>query len=87
MGTLLIDRYKEPNYRIDSAEFNVQGLDSSSKNKILSLELGDRILLRFRPLGVGETLERSVLVDAIQHSAAPRKHLVSLALTDLGNGS
>lgn len=87
LGVLLIDRYKEPNYRIDSAEFNVEGLDSSGKNKILSLELGDRILLRFRPLGVGETLVRSVLVDAIDHSAAPRKHSVSLALTDLGNGS
>lgn len=87
LANLLLDRYKEPNYRIDSAAFNVEGLDSSGKNKILSLELGDRILLRFRPLGVGETLERSVLVDAIEHTAAPRNHLVSLALTDLGNGS
>lgn len=86
LGNLLLNRYKEPNYRIDSAAFNVEGLDSSGKNKILSLELGDRILLRFRPLNIGETLERTVLVDAIEHSAVPKKHLVSLALTDLGNG-
>ena len=36
LANLLLDRYKEPNYRIDSAAFNVEGLDSSGKNKILS---------------------------------------------------
>lgn len=84
LGVLLVNRYKEPQYRIDSAVFNVAGLDSSGKNQILSLELGDSILLRFRPLGVGETIERTVLVDAIDHSALPKTHTVSLALTDLG---
>jgi hypothetical protein len=84
LGVLLVNRYEEPQYRIDSAVFNVAGLDTSGQNQILSLELGDQILLKFRPLGVGETIERNVLVDAIDHSAAPKTHTVSLALTDLG---
>jgi hypothetical protein len=61
-------------------------MDSASKANVLSMEMGDSITVQYKPSNVGEALDRVCLIDAIEHqaTAAPLKHIVTMALTDLG---
>jgi hypothetical protein len=84
LGTDLVARYGTPTYRVDEVSVNVLGIDTASRSKVMSLELSDRLALRFRPLGVGETIDRTVSVDGISHSVTPSSHRMQLQLSDLG---
>lgn len=83
LGETLLFRYSQPTYRIDAATFNLLGLPSGDKSLLMDIELGSRCTLKWRPLGVGAPINRTVLVDGITHSVKPKFHTVQLQLTDL----
>lgn len=86
LATALVTKYSEPRYRINKVVFDIRGLDSAAKTQVLSMEMGDSITVEYTPSNVGAPLDRVCLIDAIEHqaSAAPLRHTVTLALTDLG---
>jgi hypothetical protein len=86
-GETIITRYAQPNYRVDGLTFNVRGLNSADREYMMDLELGNRVRLEFRPLNVGETINRTVLVDSIDHQVTPSSHIMQLSLTDLGEAT
>jgi hypothetical protein len=83
LGTALLTRYKEPSYRVRTVRFDFKGVPTSAQSQLMDIELGDQATLRFRPPGGGEILERSVLIDAIEHDTSPSRHIITMALTDL----
>lgn len=83
LGAALLSRYKEPAYRVRTVRFDFRGVPTSAQSQLMDIELGDQATLRFRPLGIGEIIERSVLIDSIEHEATPGRHIITMALTDL----
>jgi hypothetical protein len=83
LATQLLGRYKEPAYRVRVVRFNFRGVPTSAQTQLMDIELGDQATLRFRPQGLGERIERSVLIDSIEHEASPDRHIITMALTDL----
>jgi hypothetical protein len=84
LATNLLSQYAQPRYRVNRVVFDLQGLDTNSKTDVLSMEMGDRVLVTYRPSDVGEPLNRTCLIDAIEHDVTPSRHFVTMALTDLG---
>lgn len=85
LATSLVAQYAEPRYRINRVVFDMKGLPTQGSTDIFSMEMGDQLSLQFRPSNVGEPLNRTVLIDAIEHSVTPSTHRVTMALTDLGS--
>lgn len=83
LAAQLLSRYKEPAYRVRLVRFDFRGVPTSAQAQLTDIELGDQATLRFRPQGIGETIERSVLIDSIEHDASPDRHIITMALTDL----
>jgi hypothetical protein len=71
-------RYSEPQVRVDGLEVRMNGLSSVQQGQVLSLELGDPVGIVFTPQGIGDPIERTVVVDQIEHSISPADHVVKL---------
>ena len=71
-------RYSEPQVRIDGLEVRMNGLSALQQSQVLSLELGDPVGIAFTPQGIGTPIERTVVVDQIEHSISPADHVVKL---------
>jgi hypothetical protein len=84
LAQLILERYKNPTYRIDEIGFNIDGLSAEQIEDLMALELGNRIKLKWQPLGVGDIFYRSVIIDTISHSATPAMHELKMKVTDIG---
>lgn len=84
LAQLILERYKNPTYRIDEVGFNMNGLTTDQVDDLMELELGNRIKLKWQPLGVGDVLYRSVIIDSISHYATPAGHTLKMKVTDIG---
>lgn len=83
LATELLSRYKDPAYRVRNVKFDFRGVSTAAKAQLMDIELGDQATLRFRPQGIGETIERSVLIDSIEHDVTASSHTITMSLTDL----
>ena len=71
-------RYSEPQVRIDQLEVRMNGLTIAEQAQVLDLELGDPVDIVFTPQGIGDPIERVVVVDQIEHNITPADHVVRL---------
>lgn len=71
-------RYSEPQVRVDGLEVRMNGLSALQQSQVLSLELGDPVGIVFTPQGIGDPIERTVVVDQIEHSISPADHVMKL---------
>ena len=69
-------RYSEPQVRIDQLEVRMNGLTQAQQLQVLNLELGDPVDIVFTPQGIGDAIERVVVVDQIEHNITPADHSV-----------
>ena len=69
-------RYSEPQVRIDQLEVRMNGLSVTQQAQVLNLELGDAVDVVFTPQGIGDPIERVVVVDQIEHNITPADHSV-----------
>ena len=71
-------RFSEPQVRIDQLEVRMNGLTQAQQLQVLDLELGDPVDIVFTPQGIGDPVERVVVVDQIEHNITPADHVVRL---------
>ena len=71
-------RYSQPQVRIDQLEVRMNGLSVTQQAQVLNLELGDAVDVVFTPQGIGDPIERVVVVDQIEHNITPADHVVRL---------
>ena len=79
-------RYSEPQVRIDGLEVRMNGLSALQQSQVLSLELGEPVGITFTPQGIGTPIERTVVVDQIEHSISPADHVVKLNFSETLTG-
>lgn len=71
-------RFSEPQVRIDQLEVRINALTPVQQGQVLDLELGDPVGIVFTPQGIGDPIERTVVVDQIEHNITPGDHNVRL---------
>lgn len=95
LATFLVNRYGQPLLRILGLSIEMNSLTAAQQANVLGLELGDGVEIRFTPNGIGDPIERNVVVDSIAHSITPTRHdvrldfsqtLASLILNDTEQG-
>ena len=78
LGGLLIRKYASPEYRINSIRINFYALSSSVQEDLAGLQLNDYAKVRFKPNGIGATIERAVQIIGINHDVSPGSHYLIL---------
>jgi hypothetical protein len=78
LAGLLISKYSIPEYRINSIRINFYALSGSVQQDLAQLQLNDYAKVRFKPNGIGATIERSVQIIGINHDITPGSHYLIL---------
>lgn len=83
LADFTVSKYADPEYRFDGISMNLDTMGSANKATVLGLELGDVILLKFTPNGVGDPIEQYGQVIAIQHDIEKTRHDMQIGLASL----
>lgn len=80
-----IDKYSEPEYRIETLEVALHALDPADQDRVLDLELGDVCVVKFTPNNIPPAIERTLTIIKIDHSVSPDSHFISLGFQETRN--
>lgn len=83
MADILVSKYDEPEYRIQSVSINLNAIPEADAEKLLALDMGSVCKIEFTPNNLPPTIERYGEVISIQHSVAPLSHVVTLGFAAL----
>jgi hypothetical protein len=76
-------RYKEPQYRFETVTVVLDTLTRENQDKVLDLEIGDIVLVRFEPSDIPPAIEQYVRIIGINHDWNPANKNISFALERL----
>jgi hypothetical protein len=82
----LLARYKEPQYRFETVTVVLDTLTTVNQDKVLDLEIGDIILVRFEPSDIPPAIEQYCRIIGISHSWNPGSKNISFSLEKLDFG-
>lgn len=83
LANFVVEKFSEPEYRIDAIGMNVDTLSSGHRATVLALELGDVILLKFTPNDKGDPIEQYGQVIRLDSQIENDRHDVTIGLTSL----
>jgi hypothetical protein len=83
LADFLLARFKEPQYRFQSLSVVLDVLTESQQNKVLDLEIGDIVNVRFTPSGIPPVIEQLSRVIGISHDWSNNEKRVNLSLERL----
>lgn len=81
LASWLVNRYGQPQLRINGVSFDLIGLPDSQVSQLLTLDLADAVEVVFTPNGIGDPISRFVSIDSIEHEIAPQSHRVKFGLS------
>lgn len=80
LANFLLERYKEPEYRFARIAVTMQTLSAAQRAQMYQLEMGSVISIRFTPNSIGDPIERSGRVIAMNHSIDQNIHIMTLGV-------
>lgn len=80
IADFLIDKFSEPELRVQSVTINLNALTSEQQDQVLALEIGDQAGLTFTPNQIAPTLNIANRVIGISHDIGPAEHLITFNL-------
>lgn len=83
LATFLAAKYSQPEYRFDKITVQLDKLEAADKTKLLEADLGDAVLVKFTPNGIGAPIERTAEIIRINHSVTPDSHTITFGLGSL----
>ena len=83
LADFLLARYKEPQYRFETVTVVMDTLTTENQNKVLDLEIGDIVLVRFEPSDIPPAIEQYCRIIGINHDWNPGSKNISFALERL----
>jgi hypothetical protein len=83
LADFLLARYKEPQYRFETVTVVLDTLTTENQDKVLELEIGDIVLVRFEPSDIPPAIEQYVRIIGINHDWNPSSKNISFALERL----
>lgn len=83
LADFTVQKYADPEYRFDGISMNLDTMGSANKATVLGLEIGDVILLKFTPNGIGDPIEQYGQIIGIQHDIEKTRHDMRIGLASL----
>jgi hypothetical protein len=83
LADFLLARYKEPQYRFETVTVVMDTLTTENQDKVLDLEIGDIVLVRFEPSDIPPAIEQYCRIIGINHDWNPANKNISFALERL----
>lgn len=83
LADYLLARFKEPQYRFERVEVVMDTLSTENQDKVLDLEIGDIVLVRFEPSEIPPAIEQYCRIIGISHDWDPISKRISFALERL----
>jgi hypothetical protein len=83
LADFLLAKYKEPQYRFETVTVVMDTLNTENQNKVLDLEIGDIVLVRFEPSDIPPAIEQYCRIIGINHDWSPGSKNISFALERL----
>jgi len=86
LADFLLARYKEPQYRFETVTVVLDTITAENQDKVLDLEIGDIVLIRFEPSGIPPAIEQYVRIIGVNHDWSPGSKNISFSLERLDFG-
>jgi hypothetical protein len=83
LADFLLARYKEPQYRFETVTVVLDTLTTENQDKVLELEIGDIVLVRFEPSDIPPAIEQYCRIIGINHDWNPSSKNISFSLERL----
>lgn len=83
LADYLVQRYGEPEYRPEAVKISIDRLPTADKNDLAALEIGDVVLLKFTPNGIGSAVSLFNQVIRIDHDVQTDRHDMIIGLQSL----
>ena len=83
LADFFLARYKEPQYRFETVTVVLDTLSTVNQDKVLDLEIGDIVLVRFEPSDIPPAIEQYCRIIGINHDWTPGSKNISFALERL----
>jgi len=80
IGQLLIDSYKDPEYRFDQIEVSLEALSLAQRESLMGVELGDIVQVRFTPSNIPPEVVRAGRIISIKQSHVPNDSKIVIGL-------
>lgn len=75
-----VNRFGQPLYRIQQVSMYVPNLSLSDRATVLDLELGDVVLVKFTPNGLGSSIDQYAKITRISQSGEGVEHYITFGL-------
>jgi hypothetical protein len=83
LADFFLARYKEPQYRFETVTVVLDTITTVNQDKVLDLEIGDIVLVRFEPSDIPPAIEQYCRIIGINHDWTPGSKNISFALERL----
>jgi hypothetical protein len=83
LAEFLLARYKEPQYRFQTVTVVLDTLTTVNQDKVLDLEIGDIVLIRFEPSDIPPAIEQYCRIIGVNHDWNPGSKNISFSLERL----
>ena len=83
LADFFLARYKEPQYRFETVTVVLDTLSTVNQDKVLDLEIGDIVLVRFEPSDIPPAIEQYCRIIGINHDWTPGSKNISFSLERL----
>lgn len=83
LADYLLARFKDPQYRFDSVTVILDTLGEADQNKVLDLEIGEVVQVRFTPSGIPPAIEQYCRIIGVSHDWDSNSKSVNFALERL----
>jgi hypothetical protein len=83
LADFFLARYKEPQYRFETVTVVLDTLSTVNQDKVLDLEIGDIVQVRFEPSDIPPAIEQYCRIIGVNHDWNPGSKNISFALERL----
>jgi hypothetical protein len=83
LADFFLARYKEPQYRFETVTVVLDTLSTVNQDKVLDLEIGDIVQVRFEPSDIPPAIEQYCRIIGVNHDWTPGSKNISFSLERL----
>jgi hypothetical protein len=83
LADFIVQKYGDPEYRFDGISMNLDTMSAGDRADVLGIELGDVILLKFTPNGIGSPIQQYGQVINIQQDIETTRHDLRIGVASL----
>lgn len=83
LANFVLDKYQDPEYRIESLSMNLDTMTPTDSAIVLGLELGDVVLIKFTPNGIGNAIQQYGQVIKLDSQVQQIRHDITIGIAEI----